>query len=175
MDHKGTYSFILLWALMSFADAQSLSCPPITINGLGSTTTFSSNGLIAQAIESASSVPVKIRNYKKVCDAAGDWINTSSFVSVVVEFQCDFDSNDPSLAVCSDSSTLVTRQYQFQCTEDNGQIGWNAIVSGSDMFVQTLNPMATLSTPLADQCRRCIDDQQSSRANDTTHCDRESF
>ena len=57
-----------------------------------------------------------------MCDAAGDRINTSSFVSVVVEFQCDFDSNDPSLAVCSDSSTLVTRQYQFQCTEQTGQI-----------------------------------------------------
>ena len=111
-----------------------------------------------------------------MCDASGNRINTSSFVSVVVEFQCDFPSStSASLMVCIDSSTIVTRQYQFQCVEDNGQPVWGTIVSGSNLFVQTLDPTATLSTPLADQCRRCIDDQQSSRANDTTHCDRESF
>ena len=50
-------------------------------------------------------------------------------------------------------------------------------MSGNTFFVQTVNPTATLSTPLANQCRRCIDDQQSSYPNniidDTTHCDRE--
>ena len=51
---------------------------------------------------------------------------------------------------------------------------WSTIVAGSDLFIQTLNPTATLSTPLANQCRRCVDDQQSSRADPTTHCDRES-
>ena len=176
MDHKGThtYPFILLLALMPFSDAQSLSCPPITINDLGSTTTFSSNGLVARAIfpqeESASSVRVKIRNYTKVCDAAGDRINTSSFVSIVVEFQCDFQSSTASLDVCANSSTIVIRQYQFECR----QIGWNTIVSGSNLYVQTLNPTATLSTLLVDTCRRCIDNVQSSRADPTTHCDRES-
>ena len=110
-----------------------------------------------------------------MCDASGDRINTSSYVSVVVEFHCDFQSSTPSLAVCSDPSTIVTRQYQFQCIaiEVNGQPLWGTIVAGSSSFVQTLNPTATLSTPLADQCRRCIDDQQSSRADLTTHCDRE--
>ena len=163
---------------MTFADAQTQSCPRITINDLGSTTEFSTEGLIARAIvppgNTVDSVPVRIRNFAIVCDAAGDRINTSSFVSVVVEFQCDFQSTNPSLTECNDSSTIVTRQYQFQCIEQNGQPVWATIVSGSNLFVQTLNPTATLSTPLADQCRRCIDDQQSSRADPTTHCDRES-
>ena len=163
---------------MTFADAQTQSCPRITINDLGSTTEFSTEGLIAWAIvppgNTVDSVPVRIRNFAIVCDAAGDRINTSSFVSVVVEFQCDFQSTNPSLTECNDSSTIVTRQYQFQCIEQNGQPVWATIVSGSNLFVQTLNPTATLSTPLADQCRRCIDDQQSSRADPTTHCDRES-
>ena len=164
---------------MSFADAQSQSCPPITTNDLGSTTEFSMEGLIARAIvptgnHGFSSVPVKIRNFAIVCDAAGDRINTSSYVSVVVEFQCDFQSAISSLTVCSDSSTIVTRQYQFQCIEQNRQSVWSIIVSGSNLFVQTLNPTATLSTPLVDTCRRCIDDQQSNRSDPTTHCDRES-
>ena len=176
MDNERTYPFILLLVLMSFADAQSQSCPCITINDLGSTTEFSNEGLLARAIETTvSTVPVRIRNFAIVCDAAGDRINTFSFVSVVVEFQCDFQSVIPSLTVCNDSSTIVTRQYQFQCIEQNGQPVWATIVSGSNLFVQTLNPTATLSTPLADKCRRCIDDQQSSRADPTTHCDRESI
>ena len=159
-------------------NAQStMSCPIITIDDLGSTTDFSTQGLAARGIvppgEAGAMVPVRITNFTKVCDAAGDRINTSSFVSVVVEFQCDFQSSNPSLAVCSDSNNTVTRQYQFQCIEQNGQPAWGTIVSGSNLFVQTLNPTATLSTPLADQCRRCIDDQQSSRADPTTHCDRE--
>ena len=180
MDYKGIYPFILLTllALMSFkiADAQSQSCPRITINDLGSTTEFSNEGLLARAIETTVSiVPVRIRNFAIVCDAAGDRINTSSFVSVVVEFQCEFQSATSSLTVCNDPNTIVTRQYQFQCIEQNGQPVWGTTVAGSNLFVQTLNPIATLSTPLVDTCRRCIDDQQSNRADPTTHCDRESI
>ena len=174
MDHKETYPFILLLALMSFADVQSQSCPRITINDLGNITEFSNQGLVSRGIGPIDSVPVRIKNFAIVCDAAGDRINTSSYVSVVVEFQCDFQSATSSLNVCSNSSTIVIRQYQFQCIEQNGQPVWGATVDRSNFFVQTLNPTATLSTPLADQCRRCIDDQQSSRADPTTHCDRES-
>ena len=159
-------------------NAQSMSCPLITIDDLGSTTEFSTQGLVAQVIipagEAAASVPVRITNFTRVCDAAGDQINTASFVSVVVELQCNSQSAEPSLTVCNDPNTIVTRQYQFQCIEQNEQPVWGTIVSGSNLFIQTLNPTATLSTPLADQCRRCIDDQQSSRADPTTHCDRES-
>ena len=155
-----------------------MSCPLITSDDLGSTTEFSTSGLVSRAIvppgETAASVSVRIMNFTIVCDAAGDRINTSSFVSVVVEFQCDSTSVQPTLTVC-DRSTIVTRQYQFQCIEDNinGQPIWGTVVSGSNAFVQTLDPTATLSTPLIDTCRRCIDDQQSSRADPITHCDRE--
>ena len=183
MDHEGNFRFILLLALnqMSFADAQSQSCPRITVNDLGSTTEFSIEGLIARAIVPpgghAFSVPVRIRSFTTVCDAAGDRINTSSFISVVVEFQCNFQSGTSSLTVYNDPSTIVTRQYQFQCidSEQNGQPVWATIVAGSNLFIQTLNPTANLSTPLADQCRRCIDDQQSNRYDSTTHCDHESM
>ena len=182
-DFKGEYLIIvhvLGLALISFSSAQTStlrwSCPLITANDLGSTTEFSTNGLVARAIvplgEALSSPPVRIRNFTIVCDASGDRINTSSYVSVVVELQCNSQSSNPTLIDC-DGSTPIIRQYQFQCIEQNGQPVWDTLVSGSNLFVQTLNPTATLSTPLANQCRRCIDDQQSLRADPTTHCDRE--
>ena len=178
MYHTGGLIVLLVWlGLACLASAQSQSCPLITINDLGNTTEFSTDGLIARAIvpptESTENIPVRIVNFTIVCDASGDRINTSSYVSVVVELQCNFASTISGLTDC-DGSTMITRQYQFQCIEDNGQPIWGAIVSGSTLHVQTLNPDVTLSTPLTDQCRRCIDDIQSSRADPITHCDCES-
>jgi hypothetical protein len=108
MHNKIKYPLILV-ASVSFVDAAtSLSCPPITTNDLGSTTEFVPPG------EVVSSIPVRIRNFTKVCDAAGGRMNTSSFISVVVEFQCNFEGNmimnNISLAVCSNPSTIVTMQ-----------------------------------------------------------------
>ena len=165
-------------AYIYLANAQSQSCPSITINDLGSTTSISSNGLVADGLvppgEADVDIPVRIMNYTIVCDTSGNRRNTSSYVSVVVQFQCEFQSTTSTLTVC-DGSTMVTRQYQFQCIDRNGQPIWDASVSGNTFFVQTLDPTATLSTPLANQCRRCIDDQQSTNTNidNTTHCDRE--
>ena len=159
-DCIGEYTFIaFILALVSFSNAQIQSCSVITINDIGSTTQFSTTGLVARAIvvPQAEIIPVRIRDFNIVCDASGDRINTSSFVSVVIELQCNFMSVNPTLIDC-DGSTNVTRQYQFQCIEQNGQLVWDTIVSGSNQFVQTLNPTATLSTPLANHCRRCIDD-----------------
>ena len=179
MDRQGKCClFIILQVLMtiSFTNAQS-SCPSITLQDLGNTTDFSANGLVARGIvppgDALLGLPVRIRNFTTVCDASGDRRDTSLFVSVVVELQCNFMSASPTLTGC-DGSTIITRQYQFQCIEQNGQPVWDTIVSGSNQFVQTLNPTATLSTPLANQCRRCIDDLQSGRADPITHCDCES-
>ena len=64
MDHEGNFCFILLLGLMSFADVQSQSCPPITTNDLASTMEFSMEGLIARAIVSSeSTILVRIRNF----------------------------------------------------------------------------------------------------------------
>ena len=178
MSCKGEYLIVLGLALISFSNSQIQSCPLITIDDLGTTTEFSTKGLIARAIvppflQAVQRIPVRIRDFTIVCDASGERINTSSYVSVIVELQCSSTSAHSSLANCN-GNTMITRQYQFQCVDQNGGSGWGTIVSGSNQFVQTLNPTATLSTPLANQCRRCIDDQQSSRADPITHCDCES-
>ena len=81
-------SLPLIWLGLDYhlVNAQSMSCPIITIDDLGSTTEFSTQGLIARALvppgEVGAMVPVRITNFTKVCDAAGDRINTSSFVSL---------------------------------------------------------------------------------------------
>ena len=154
-----TYPFI--FTLVHFASAQPRSsCPSITVNDLGSTTDFSKNGLVPLA-ESASvgageGISVRIFDYHVVCDASGTNRNTSSFVSVLVQFQCNFPSRTNTLADC-DGTTMVTRQYQFSCVSDlSGQNAeWNDIVSGNSLFVQTLNPTATFMTPL-DNLVQCI-------------------
>ena len=177
MDRQGLmYPFILTMSFVYFPNAQTLSCLPITVNDLGSTTNFSSDGLVPAAVtppgEFVDPIPVRIITYHIVCDASGTSRSTSTFVSVLVQFQCNVSINmrTGTLAVC-DGTTMVIRQYQFSCI---GQM-WNTVVFGSDLFVQTLNPTATLMTPLDNQCRRCIDDQQSTSPyiDDITHCDRE--
>ena len=149
------------------------SCSPITVNDLGSIKNFSNNGLVPLAARpSGDGIPVRIIDYHVVCDASGMSRNTSSFVSVLVQFQCNLPGGTGTLAVC-DGTIMVTRQYQFSCIENqNGQNEWNSIISGNDLFVLTLNQTATFMTPRDNQCRRCIDDQQSSNSNinPTTHC-----
>ena len=75
-------SLVLIWLGLDYhlVNAQSVLCPLITIDDLGSTTDFSDQGLVARAIvppgEIGPNIPVKIRNFTKVCDAAGVRINT---------------------------------------------------------------------------------------------------
>ena len=179
MSCKGEYLIVLGLALISFSNSQIQSCPLITIDDLGTTTEFSTKGLIARAIvppflQAVQRIPVRIRDFTIVCDASGERINTSSYVSVVAELQCYSRSRSSNLSLTEcDGSTIDTRQYQFQCIEQNGQPVWATIVSGSNLLVQTLDPTATLSTSLASQCRQCIDNNQSSIADPITHCDRE--
>ena len=150
------------------------SCSPITVNDLGNTTDFSTDGLLPRAVrppgEAVERIPVRIINYYIVCDASGMSRDTSSFASVLVQFQCNFPSGTNTLADC-DGTTMLTRQYQFSCSGN----AWDDSIAGDDLFVQTLNPSATFATPLDNQCRRCIDDQQRSAASidDDTHCESE--
>ena len=149
----------LIWlGLTCFTNVLS-SCPPITVGDLGSTTDFSTDGLLPAAVrppgEVVERIPVRIINYYIVCDASGMSRDTSSFASVLVQFQCNFPSGTNTLADC-DGTTMLTRQYQFSCSGN----AWDDSIAGDDLFVQTLNPSATFVTPLDNQCRRCIDDQQ---------------
>ena len=163
-----SFRLFVCLGLAYLANAQLL-CSPINIDDLGNATDFSTDGLISSAVppagETANSVPVRILDYRIVCDASGINRNTSSSVSVLVRFQCIFNSGTGSLADC-DGTTMLTRQYQFRCGPQNLWV--DAL---NDLFVQTLIPNATFTTPLDNQCRRCVDDLQPSNSDPTTHCD----
>ena len=150
-----------------FANAQlpGLECPPFTVDILGSTTNLSTEGLLANSIQPGGEVPmaipVRVVNYKIVCDASGRMRDTSSYISVLVSFQCDSSSQSD-----CDGTTVLTRQYQYYCTPSTNEYG----IFDSN-FVQTFQPNATFQTQLDNNCIRCVDDVSNPSSDPVTHCD----
>ena len=153
--------------LAHLANAQ-LACPSFTLTDLGSNTSLSTDGLLPIALgiggEGGITVPAQVINYRILCDASGSMRGTSSYVSVLVHFTCDAAN----INVC-DGSTMVTRQFQFSCGVGDM---WIASIFSSANNVQTLNPAATFTTTSSNQCRACVDDEQTTSPNidATTHC-----
>ena len=174
MRREQTLAVLFILGLVYFipTDAQ-LACSSLTVTDLGNTTAFSTTGLIPSTLvlggEASSPVPVQISNYRILCDASGSMRGTSSYVSVLVQFQCDFSSGSGNLAMC-DGTTMITRQYQFSCGAGDM---WTTNIFSSTNYVQTLSPTATFSTTPSNQCRACVDDQQfpsNQNIDNTTHC-----
>ena len=168
------FCLLLCQGLVYIAKARNhgLECPPFTIDLLGSTTEFSTEGLLATSVtpggEVPVTVPVRVMRFKTVCEATGVLRNTYSFVSMLVEFQCDLPGhNTDDLRDC-DGSTVLTRQYQYFCNPQN-------VYAISDpSFVQTLSPTVTFNTAVETACVRCIDDNISPGnpfIDADTHCD----
>ena len=160
-------------ALVYFAKAQvpGLECPPFSIDFLGSTTEFSDEGLLAKSLDPGAEtpviVPVRVMRFKTVCEATGVLRNTASFVSVLVEFQCDFQSSLENLQDC-DGTTVLTRQFQYFCNQNN------VYQIRDPSFVQTLQPTADFDTPVDTSCVRCINDRVnpgSPAIDPQTHCE----
>ena len=155
----------VLFGLVCFVNAQ-LQCNAITGSDLGSTTELSTDGLISQALSPGGEtgnnpVSVQISRSRILCDASGFTKNTSSYVSILVEFQC----SSPTVSGCD--GTMLTWQFQFQCSSANE---YSTTVFGTDTFAVTENPTASFSTSPDNRCRACVDDQQDSRASADTHC-----
>ena len=158
---------LMVCLMLGLASAQ-LDCPLFTIDILGSTTNLSTGGLLAssftRAAETTTMVPVRVIDYRILCDASGRRRDTSSYVSLLVDFQCSFEGGSGNLADC-DGMTNITRQYQYGCSSSN--VWENAGV------VETLNPTATFQTEVTNQCRRCVDPTEFSELTDIdpdTHC-----
>lgn len=167
-------SLIIAISVFQSTKAQSTSCSTITIDDLGNAENFSVGGLVSASLrpggEQSDQIETRIVDFNVVCDASGSRRNTSSYVSVLVEFQC----SSVTLTECDGAN--ITRQFQFSCISDqSGQPAWSATIEGSRTFVQTQesDTNATLTTPLDNRCRRCIDDGTSADSNPITHCERE--
>ena len=158
---------LLSQGLAHLANAQ-LACPSFTLADLGSNTSFSTDGLLATALglggEGGLDIEAQVINHRILCDASGSMRGTSSYISVLVQFMC----NAANINAC-DGSTVVTRQFQFSC--GTGEM-WVAAIFGSNNNIQTLNPAATFTTTPSNQCRACVDDEQTANPNIdvTTHC-----
>ena len=169
MDYLGHCYRVLITCFvgLTYSTKAQSSCPPLTSANLGSMFSLSTNGLLARSLFPADArgilVPVKINSYSILCDASGIRRNTSSYVSVLVQFQCSFPSGTGSLAQC-DGMTNITRQYQYRCSTSNM---W---VNGG--VVETLNPSATFQTEPNNQCRLCDDPMAfpGSPIDQVTHC-----
>ena len=158
--------------LVYFTKAQipGLECPPFSVDLLGSTAEFSEEGLLAISLETGAEapviVPVRVIRFKTVCEATGGLRNTTSFVSVLMEFQCDIQSNQENLRDC-DGSTVLTRQFQYFCNQQN------VYHIRDPSFVQTIRPTADFDTPVDTSCVRCINDRANPGSpviNPDTHC-----
>lgn len=142
-------------------------CPPITIDDLGNTTAFTTDGLIARALFfnvvnlefNGDNVPTLILDYRVLCESAGMLRNTISSFSALVTYQCDANTFG-----CDRSNQ--TDQFQFSCQEND----WAIFVGLDDRFVITFDQTATFSTEPNDRCSMCIDDRQDANSNEITHC-----
>ena len=160
---------LMVCLVLGLASAQlnvGLNCSLFTVDILGSTTDLTLQGLLPRSVPSVAEivnqVPVKVINYRVLCDASGRR-DTSSYVSLLVEFQCFLAGGTGNLAQCN-NMTNITRQYQYSCSRNN-------VWENTDV-VQTLTPTSTFQTEPTNQCRLCADPAEVSSPliDQDTHC-----
>lgn len=141
--------------LTYFPNAQGLSygCPPITLEDLGSTSELSTEGLIARSIYypyGRYPIPSRISRYAVLCDSSGNRRNTSSSVSVLVEYRCRVRFPAGRLAHC-DGNTNSTWQFCYRC--ESGDV-WSLCP-----LAAFKEPTAQFTTAAKNRCRLCTDPQ----------------
>ena len=147
-SHCDKYYILLMClalAILTHAYVPGLECAPLTVQDLGSTTEFSRDGLIARSIifdAAIVRIPIRILNYKILCEATGILRNTASSVSVLVEFQCEGLGASRSC----DRRTRITRQFQFGCSRSRNVFDFES----SDPV--NISPIATFDTELDTSC-----------------------
>ena len=165
MVHTRSVSTWFFIVYLGLANAQLL-CPPITVADIGSTTELTTDGNVARSLINVGEgardpVPVRVIDYRVLCDASGSRRDTSSSVSVLVKFQCMFNGGTGTLLDCN-GNTNITRQYQFRCSDSNQ---WETA-----SFPQTLSPSATFQTEPNNRCRSCFDPSIDPAVDADTHC-----
>ena len=137
--------------------SQTDACQRVTDEDLGSTTAFSGEGVLADAINPSSeggSEPGTFRvmndSLHIVCEAQHQIQNRYKFTSVLVSYACQ--STDPRLTAMCDGTTVQTVQLTLGCNNN----AWSATRANNANFVLTMNPTATTSTERASNCRLCV-------------------
>ena len=150
-------AFIRVLILSQQVLSQTDPCQRVSGEDLGSTTNFSSEGILADSINPSSeggSEPGTFRvesdSLHIVCEAQHPMQNRYRFTSVLASYVCQ--STDPRLTAMCDGATVQTVQLTLGCNNN----AWSASIANNPNFVLTMNPTATTSTELASNCRLCI-------------------
>ena len=150
-------AFIRVLILSQQVLSQNNACQRVTDEDLGSTTTFSGEGILADAINPISeggSIPGIFRvmndSLHIVCEAQHQMQNRYRFTSVLASYVCK--STDPRLTDMCNGATVQTVQLTLGCNNN----AWSASIANNPNFVLPMNPTATTSTELASNCRLCV-------------------
>lgn len=147
------------------------SCAQITIDDLGTTDSLSAQGLVVDALFTLNQPMVRILRFERVCEASGLLRNTSTSISVVVEYGC---MGCQDMGAPNNTVIMVTEQFQFVCDQDFFEGGGSSSTYDSGRFapgiLRTPSPTAMLTTGLEDQCGLCADPAFDPLAEQDTHC-----
>ncbi len=110
------------------------------------------DSLITASLPDQPDRNINITEYTVVCLAQGTEQGSWRFISLVALYKY--------------SGTNFTSQFQFECV---GSV-WTATVNGSDEYIRTATPDATINTTLRTDCALCIDPRQAIAANNSQHC-----
>ncbi len=164
---------VILTVLFSVVQSQG-ACERLTIDVLGNSTALAGTGLIGIILDPAgdsSAIPdVQILDINIVCESQNIMQDRYAYTSAVVRFICS--STHSSLSSVCDGSTNHTRQFDLGCFTSTNM--WTSTILNNADSVQTIDPLATLTTERDSDCRLCINPSHPfatslNVANDT-HC-----
>lgn len=149
---KSLLRAVLLWMLLSSplpVSSQSQDCPMLQNSQLGSNTTFSNTGLLADALAAkagdGSVLDVQIMEVNTVCLGQGTQRDTYRSTSLIVSYISTADVN------------TVTVQVHYQCLELDGRPQWSTNNFGTSETSVSDSAGGNLTTSLRTDCILCVD------------------
>lgn len=160
---KSLLRAVLLWMLLSSPlPVSSQDCPMLQNSQLGSNTTFSNTGLLADALAAkagdGSALDVQIMEVNTVCLGQGTQRDTYRSTSLIVSYISTADVN------------TVTVQVHYQCLELDGRPQWSTENFGSSEVSVSDSVGGSLTTSLRTDCIFCIDSAVGPTISSDEHC-----
>ena len=91
---------------------------------------------------------IRIVAVNRVCEASGLTRDSLGSISVIVQYEC-LDTQ------CGGMNSVFIDQYRLDCIETNGVASFSGVTIG-DIRTAAYGVVGNLTTPLMDQCGRCV-------------------
>ena len=105
---------------------------------------------------------IRIMAVNRVCEASGLTRDSLSSISVIVQYEC-LDTQ------CGGMGNVFIDQYRLDCIETDGVASFSGVTSG-DIRTATAGVVGNLTTPLMDQCGRCVLSSGLFASDPATYC-----